>query len=651
MLWAVPELHFNVDFFEFARKRGIITPDEAAAYVTMATRLRQGQKSMRFVMGMKNQTLLQRIMTIAPEIMSVRTIDWLRSADLITVTQGHALRIALRGAGALLPSPLSYGTIGNRMGQLFGATVSNEMISMIREMDDARINHIRQILLTNAGTTRLSGADAAYIREMAIISIARAQRARSGVAAGRILATTAKSALAANNRWDAVTIALSGILSDEMLKNAIRAGAISPARYDLIRALEVVGLDMWRKGLKAQSYDSWAARALLISEGVLSQEMIDALLKGKLIDKKLAMFLRPSAVVIRAITRGQLSQYMVSDKFRVVPGEAPIKTFARVSATTDRALLKLLSEAAQDAQKDVDALAKSRAFGKLTRARQERMVVAQLHQQMRIVWENVGYLTIFGEKEAARAAIAANQYLQRHLLAVDPQVARMLEMQARAGVDSFISRQENLQQLSPRVYKNWALSRQRVQREVNKALLRGLDAREVASIVSRMIRPNVPGGVSYAAMRLARTEINNAFHFTQIRHTREMPWVTGYKWNLSGSHPEPDICNDMANRNHDGIGRGVYKKKNVPGKPHPHCFCFLTTVTASKGDFEAQLRRGSYDKYLRTIEKKGMFQAPSATDKTVRSAGLDWATEVAKVAGKVFALGAGAATMRGLLRD
>jgi hypothetical protein len=130
-----------------------------------------------------------------------------------------------------------------------------------------------------------------------------------------------------------------------------------------------------------------------------------------------------------------------------------------------------------------------------------------------------------------------------------------------------------------------------------------MSAKEFAASISGLLRQGT--AVNYNAMRLARTEMNNAFHFTQIRYTREMPWVDGYSWNLSGSHPSVDICNTMATANHDGIGRGVYKKGNVPGKPHPQCFCYLTTVTASNSKFEKQLLNGSYDSYLKDQNRMG----------------------------------------------
>jgi hypothetical protein len=258
------------------------------------------------------------------------------------------------------------------------------------------------------------------------------------------------------------------------------------------------------------------------------------------------------------------------------------------------------------------------------------------------LWENVGHLTIFGEKEAARMALDSQDFLAKSIYAKAKGTAKenlIIAMQesARANVDAFISREENLLPLSARIWRQTELSTGRLQKEIQKGLLRGLSAEELAANVGKSLKPGVAGGVSYNAMRLARTEIQNAFHFTQIRYSREQPWVEGYQWHKSRSHAHVDVCDSMATQNHDGIGHGVYKKTTVPGKPHPHCFCYITSVTASAGKFERQLRNGSYDKYLKKAEKSP-FTSAYGEATTVQSAGLKFAKEAAVSSSKVAAL-------------
>jgi hypothetical protein len=50
------------------------------------------------------------------------------------------------------------------------------------------------------------------------------------------------------------------------------------------------------------------------------------------------------------------------------------------------------------------------------------------------------------------------------------------------------------------------------------------------------------GSVEYNCKRIARTEINNTWREATLRANRDQPWVKGYNWVLSKSHPVRDIC-------------------------------------------------------------------------------------------------------------
>lgn len=152
--------------------------------------------------------------------------------------------------------------------------------------------------------------------------------------------------------------------------------------------------------------------------------------------------------------------------------------------------------------------------------------------------------------------------------------------------------------LSPRVYKNRALAAGQVDQAINTGILLGKSSKEIAADVRGLISARAPGGVSYSALRLGRTELNNAFHTTQTRAYAEQPWVAGVKWNLSGSHPRPDACDEYARQDHDDLGAGVFRRQNVPGKPHPQCLCYITAITISREDFIDNLFAGRYDTFL-----------------------------------------------------
>lgn len=681
-LIAIPELNLNVDFINFGVNNGWLGENEAKEWRRL---LRGAAKTERLINGIGERTLIQRIMFLMPEIMSVSTVNFLRKAGLLNVSTANALRGALAASKMINPVFTKEATLLARIEAVYGAATSNHWINLIRDLDDKKIIGLREAL--RGADDRLGPIHAARIRAEMEESIRRAQRYRSAFNAADLLIDTAKTAAAQRTIWGVITVSLEGVLSDRMLKNAIRAKVIPGSTYDLIVQLDALGirtgkygkkvrlseadrkffrrqgkgtpnrmvtadtfellsatnkaaLTIWKRGVQAFEYESWAARGLLLSEGILSVEMINFLTKAGFLDRRIAQLLYPAARVLRDAGRVALEKYMISRRFRVLNMDSPtakltpIQIYARQTQRTDKEILRILTAARNDAQKAAEAAAKSAKIGAKVTAAQQRMIANSVNGKMRELWETIGHMTIFGEKEAALAALDASDFLARNLYGKNtPERIRSMQAQSRAGVDAFISREENILPLSKRVYGNMNLAQGKVQLEVQKALIRGLSAEDLAKNVAGLIDPNTPGGISYAAKRLARTEINNAFHFTQIRYTREMPWIDGYQWHLSGSHPKGQKCDcaDRASRDHDGIGRGVYKKNNVPGKAHPQCLCYITNVTKSAGEFERQLRRGSYDQYLNASQKQAM-SAPHAMASTVRDGVMDdFGTEAQRV--------------------
>lgn len=179
---------------------------------------------------------------------------------------------------------------------------------------------------------------------------------------------------------------------------------------------------------------------------------------------------------------------------------------------------------------------------------------------------------------------------------VSDDFARSLFATARAGLDSYVSRSHHNFTLSERVYRNGRSGVKTVEKIINQGLLSGRSSREIAKNVRRYISPRTPGGMSYAALRLGRTELNNAFHQTSIRMAAEDPFTRALRWNLSRSHPKPDKCDEYANGTHTrGVNTGEFRIGDVPSKPHPQCLCFTTPVVISEDEFLRSLRQGKYD--------------------------------------------------------
>lgn len=290
------------------------------------------------------------------------------------------------------------------------------------------------------------------------------------------------------------------------------------------------------------------------------------------------------------------------------PDRTPLRLYMRVQQVTDRELAAILRQAAIRAERIVVQLGARGNIGAQVRRAQLQLVAAHLRTESARLWGEVSVTTRQGIERSALQAVEALELMDRVLweaVGGAPDVLRQaLRAQARVGVESLVSRRAFHHTLSGRIYDQRRITMAQVHRLLDQALARGASWREIAQEVAGAINPRVPGGVSYAAKRLARTELNNAFHTTTVRLANPQPWVQGYLWNLSGSHPRPDACNDYAERDHSGMGPGVWAKQAVPGKPHPQCLCYVTTATVEVDEFVDNFLGGKYDRYIQQVQDR-----------------------------------------------
>lgn len=78
------------------------------------------------------------------------------------------------------------------------------------------------------------------------------------------------------------------------------------------------------------------------------------------------------------------------------------------------------------------------------------------------------------------------------------------------------------------------------------------------------------------ALRMARTEINMAYHHSDYLRRRNQPFTIGVRVHLSNAHPKPDICDHM---------KGDYPKGFLFSGWHPQCLCYTTAKQIPKKDF------------------------------------------------------------------
>lgn len=283
----------------------------------------------------------------------------------------------------------------------------------------------------------------------------------------------------------------------------------------------------------------------------------------------------------------------------------PLLSYLRVQRDADREILAALRGSYARINAELKKLEAGSTFSSAIRRQQILLAQANIQREMAAMWSRIG--DTIQQAQAQAAAAAVEGMLDMDLLrsvfpAADADyLLQSARAQASRGLTALDARVSGLSDipLSDKVYYTKDLAAGKIDEIVNAALATGASAADIARDVRAFIRPDTPGGVKYAAQRLGRTEINNAFHATQVQEAVKTPWVTGVKWNLSGSHPRPDECNDYADSQHfDGGPVGVFKPTEVPGKPHPNCLCYCTPVTPDRDEFVDRFNSGEYDKFL-----------------------------------------------------
>jgi len=271
--------------------------------------------------------------------------------------------------------------------------------------------------------------------------------------------------------------------------------------------------------------------------------------------------------------------------------------YIRLQKKYDVQIDEMLREASDDAVAQVDAILAHTGSSTLRAAQLQSAAVA-IQNTLGQLWRLLGDTIKAGQAEAKAVALATSFDWDTPLLRLafprrELKVMRSTLMEtSKVDVEAAIARVYHSRvPLATSVYKTRALADGWVERRVNSGLARGLTVAELKKEVQGFIKPEVKGGASYAAKRLARTEINNAYHAVTIVHNEDKPWNTGMIWRLSGSHPREDICDLYASKSPWAMG-------TVPGKAHPQCLCTTFPEVQSEDDFWDSFKSGEYDEYI-----------------------------------------------------
>lgn len=280
-----------------------------------------------------------------------------------------------------------------------------------------------------------------------------------------------------------------------------------------------------------------------------------------------------------------------------------LTNYTKIQAQTDSEVKKVLIQGAADAQKHLIALGQKSTFSSAVRTAQIRLAIQETKAVLDEVFNEIQPIIKDGQLDEAQAsadgfAATDRKYLRAALQSTSA-VNYFLASQrasARNGVAHAISRTTRSKlPLSTRVYRSKSLANNWVSRTITSSLLRGDSARDLAASVRSHIRPDSPGGVGYCARRLARTELNNAFHATSIVIAQDRPWVNNMRWRVSAvhEHDPTEICSQLKDQ--------IFPTDLVPAKPHPQCRCFVTPELESFDVFVRQLASGQYDEWRNDV--------------------------------------------------
>jgi len=192
----------------------------------------------------------------------------------------------------------------------------------------------------------------------------------------------------------------------------------------------------------------------------------------------------------------------------------------------DRELRAILLDAAKSAEREIKSIITDNVSSALRMA-QLRIAISKLTMISNEMWgATISPAMIRAAEQAAQLGVEGLMAIDNILFKAvgDIDLRDSVLEAAQASANNVRSRLLNDIHLSDKVYKTQALSNKWVEQAVNRGIATNKSAREIARSVRHLIDPNVKGGVSYAARRLARTEINNAFHTTTIRAAADQPW-------------------------------------------------------------------------------------------------------------------------------
>lgn len=274
--------------------------------------------------------------------------------------------------------------------------------------------------------------------------------------------------------------------------------------------------------------------------------------------------------------------------------------YVGLQQASDKRVVAALQGALDKADRAMDGLEGKPGAGATVRRAQILTLRGRLLVILAELFKTLG--NTVREQQSEAAALAANLMYKDEsaiwgIIESDPKKREILrknmEDSARRNIQTMLRRYvtEDIP-LSKRIYKTEALSKGQVTKMINRHIALGSSADDIVKDVRTFIRPDAPGGVSYNAKRLARTEIIGAFHAQSVADMTDRPWINQGQWNLSKSHSEQGcVCERYA-------AQRLFPIDGIPKRPHPGCMCTVTPKVPDRQTALKEFMTGQYAPYL-----------------------------------------------------
>lgn len=289
------------------------------------------------------------------------------------------------------------------------------------------------------------------------------------------------------------------------------------------------------------------------------------------------------------------------------PADVWLRKYLRVQRKYDKRIEQHLVSARDDVERAILALSQPDTMSAGVRRAQLIGAHGGITRVLKALYEALGDTTRAGLLDASLEAMKSSVEWSENVieaLDIDPDQRKAmingLTGSSTHAVQAMMTRiLDSERPLSSRIWTNYRSNKARIDRIVNSHIVKGSSAADLAKDVKAFVDPKAPGGVSYSAKRLARTEMNNAFHAQSINAAQQFPWIHESEWRLSGSHPTHspgDKCEVYARQ-------GRFPNSKIPNKPHPNCLCYIVPVVPDITELWADIQDGKYDSWVEEVSQ------------------------------------------------